>query len=288
MLDQKTSQLSIIELEEAEEIIVRNVQCQTYPVEYCNLESSKGPLAKLKPFMKERLLRVGGRLNRSDLDYNAKHPMILPGKHRVTEMIILYYHLANGHVGPHQVLAETRQRFWIVGGVSSVRRVVQRCHECRRRNASVGEQITAPLPVVRVSSDSHQLIYPFAAVGIDYFGPLYVHAGPVTRSARKNPKLHKRFGCIFTCLRYRAVHIETASDLSTDSFINALTRFVGRRGPPGVIYSDNGTNFRGAETDVLKAMKIWDQERIGRELQRKNVQWYFNPPAASHQGGVWE
>ena len=152
-------------------------------------------------------------------------------------MIILHYHLGNGHVGPHQVLAKTRQRFWIINGISSVRRVVQRCHECRCRNASVGEQITAPLPVVRVSSDSHQLIYPFAAVGIDYFGPLYVHTGPVTRSARKNLKLHRRCGCIFTFLRYRAVHIEIASNLSTDSFINAMSRFVGRQGPPRVIYS---------------------------------------------------
>lgn len=47
-------------------------------------------------------------------------------------------------------------------------------------------------------------------------------------------------------------------------------------------------NFRGAETDVIKALQIWEQERIGRELQCKNSQWYFNPPAASHQGGVWE
>ena len=108
ILEPKTSQTSIQELEEAEKNIVRNVQHQTYPEEYCNLESSKGPLTKLKPFMKERLLRVGGPLNRSDLDYNAKHPMILPGKHWVTEMIILYYHLANGHVGLHQVLAESR------------------------------------------------------------------------------------------------------------------------------------------------------------------------------------
>ena len=41
-----------------------------------------------------------------------------------------------------------------------------------------------------------------------------------------------------------------AEDLSTDSFINAVLRFVGRRGPARVIYSDNGTNFRGAEFDV--------------------------------------
>ena len=128
----------------------------------------------------------------------------------------------------------------------------------------VGEQIIATLPAVRVSSDSHQMIYPFTAVGIDHFGPLYVHAGPLTRSVRKNPKLHKCYGSIFTCLRYSAVHIELASDLTTDSFINAVTRFVARRGPPRVIYSDNGTNFREAETDAVNALKTWERDRVGR------------------------
>ena len=286
--EEKVSHLLLSDVEEAERSIVKHVQIQTFPEELSSPNPSKGPLTKLKPFVNQGVLRVGGRLDRADLSYDAKHPMILPGKHRVTEMIILHYHHANGHVGPHQLLAEIRQRFWIVNGVSSIRRVLRQCHECKRQNAAVGEQITAPLPAVRVSSDSHQLTYPFAAVGVDYFGPLYVHAGPLTRSVRKNPKLHKRYGCIFTCLRYRAVHIELANDLTTDSFINAVTRFVGRRGPPRIIYSDNGTNFRGAETVVVNALKTWDQERVGRELLQKNIQWYFNPPAASHQGGVWE
>lgn len=286
--ERKMPHLSLSDLEEAERRIVKNVQSQAFPEEFSRPDSGKGPLAKLKPFVSNGVLRVGGRLDRAHLHYDAKHPVILPGKHCITEMVILHYHLVNGHVGPHQVLAETRQHFWIVNGISSIRRVLRRCHECKRQNALVGEQITAPLPAVRVSSDSHQLIFPFAAVGIDYFGPLYVHTGPLTRSTRKNPKLHKRYGCIFTCLRYRAVHIEIASDLSTDSFINAVTRFVARRGPPRVIYSDNGSNFRGAETDILEALRTWDQDRVGRELLRKNIQWHFNPPLASHQGGVWE
>lgn len=69
---------------------------------------SKSPLAKLKPFVNDGVLRVGGRLDRADLSYDAKHPMKLPGEYRVTEMIILQYHFANGHVGPYQLLAETR------------------------------------------------------------------------------------------------------------------------------------------------------------------------------------
>ena len=63
----------------------------------------------------------------------------------------------------------------------------------------------APLAAVRTSSDEHGLVYAFAAVGIDYFGTLFVKLGPRTRS--KNPALAKRCGCTFTCLRYRAVHI---------------------------------------------------------------------------------
>ena len=187
---EKTPHLSLLELEEAERRIVKGVQDQAFPEVFCSLDSSKGPFAKLKPFVKEELLRVGGRLDRANLDYDAKHPMILPGKHSVTEMIIIHYRFANGHVGPYQVFAEIRQRFWIVNGISSIRRVLQPYHECKRQDASVGEQITAPLPAVRVPSDSHRLIYPFAAVAIDYFGPMYVHTGPLTRSMRKNPKLH--------------------------------------------------------------------------------------------------
>ena len=268
--------------------LMKNVQNQAFPEEFSSLNAIKGPLEKLKLFGNEGHLRVGGRLDRANLKCDAKHPIILPGKHCVSEMIILHYHRANGHVGPHQLVAEIRQRLWIVNGVSSIRRVLRRCHERKRQNVMVGEQITAPLPALRVSSDSHQSISPFAAVGIDYFGPLYVHAGPLARSVRKNPKLDKFYGSIFTCLGYRAVHIELASSLTTDSFINAVTRFVARQGPPRAIYSDNGTNFRGAESDAVNALKTWDQERVGRELFQINIQWYFSPPAASHQGGVWK
>ena len=85
-----------------------------------------------------------------------------------------------------------------------------------------------------------------------------------------------------------AVHLEVANDLLTDSFINAATRFVARRGPPRVIYSNNSTNFRGAEPDVMKALKSWDQEKIQGQFLQREIQWHFNPPAASRQGGVWE
>lgn len=76
---------------------------------------------------------------------------------------------------------------------------------------------------------------PFTHVGVDYFGPLYVRQG------RSNVK---HYGCLFTCLVMRAVHIEITNSLDTDGFINALRRFINLRGKPETIYSDNGTKFQ--------------------------------------------
>ena len=115
-----------------------------------------------------------------------------------------------------------------------MKRVLANCMYCRRRNAKPGEQIMAELPPARLQMNSH----PFTYTGVDYFGPLMI------RQKRSNVK---RYGCLFTCLTTRAVHLEVSVDLSSDAFINALRRFLLRRGPVVHIYSDNGTNRVGAE-----------------------------------------
>ena len=92
--------------------------------------------------------------------------------------------------------------------------------------------------------DRLQVASPFTKVGVDYFGPIMV------KHSRKH---EKRYGCVFTCLVTRAVHLEVARSLETDSFINALRRFVGRRGLPSDIYSDNGTNFVGADREIKQS-----------------------------------
>ena len=61
---------------------------------------------------------------------------------------------------------------------------------------------------------------------------------------------NKCCGIVFTSLTTRATHLELVGDLSTDLFIVALKRFITRRGQPKVIYSDNGSNFRGAEKEL--------------------------------------
>ena len=192
--------------------------------------------------------------------------------------------MTNGHCGTQHTLSDLRQKFWIINGVSTVRRIIRKCHICRRQNQPSGNQIMAPLPTVRVSQEAH--FTPFSAVGIDYFGPLHVSKSVRTRS--QNPALMKRYGCIFTCLKCRAIHLELAKDLSTASFLNVLHRFIARRGPPQIIYSDNGTNFKGASTNVVAELKQLNQEAINNDLAIRKIEWRFSPPAASHQGGIWE
>ena len=233
------------------------------------------PLRKLSPFIHNGVICVGGRLERAPIGFDAKHPMILPGRCFVTDLIIKQYHEAEGHVGASQVLTSIRRKFWILQGHAAVRRVVGKCFKCRRWNAKPCEQVMAPLPSSRVTPQSP----PFSSVGVDYFGPIFV----------KMKRSHvKRYGCLFTCLAVRAVHIEIAHDLSSDSFIQAFTRFVSRRGSPVEVFSDNGTNFRGAEMEIRTAMEKWNIDQIDNCLRGRGVSWHFNPPSASHAGGIWE
>ena len=120
---------------------------------------------------------------------------------------------------------------------------------------------------------------PFTNVGIDCFGPFSVKHGRT---------IVKRYGCIFTCLNTRAVHIEILHSLGTNSFINGLLRFIDRHGQPQLICSDYGTNFVGAEKELRQSIQLWNEQAISKAMMARNIKWKFNPPGASHMGGVWE
>ena len=172
-------------------------------------------MRKLHPLLdNDGILRVGGRLENAPIEYQTKHPIILPYRHHVTDLIILQYHHRAGHRDQEYVLASLRQLYWIIKGRSVVRRVI-----CKKLGAAKGEQLMADLPKERVLPGDP----PFTHVGVDYFGPLYVRQG------RSNVK---RYGCLFTCLVMRAVHIEITKSLDTDGFINAMRRFINLRGKP--------------------------------------------------------
>jgi len=133
----------------------------------------------------------------------------------------------------------------------------------------------ADLPADRVTPNKP----PFTFVGMDCFGPFMV---------KRARSLVKRYGALYTCLTTRAVHIEIVHTMETSSFLNSLRRFIARRGKPEVVRSDNGTNFVGGQRELKEAIQQWNQQQINEFLLQRDIEWKFNPPAASHQGGVWE
>ena len=90
----------------------------------------------------------------------------------------------------------------------------------------------------------------------------------------------KKYGLVFTCLYSRAIHIEMLDDLTSDAFLNGLRCFVSVRGSVTKLYSDNGTNFVGARNLLETEAKKY--------LSQKNIEFSFNTPNSSHQGGIWE
>lgn len=279
--------IKVSDVREATENLIRLVQKEAFSEEIeilenkgtkkgrrqLKLKSSK--LRKLSPFLCDGIIRVGGRLTYLPVSFDTKHPILMPNKHHVTRMLIMHHHIVNAHAGTQHTLCDIQRKYWIVGGTAAVRRVLAGCATCKIRYARPMQQLMAP-----VIPDQFTVFQPaFTAVGVDYFGPMIVNRGRIRE---------KRYGCLFTCLSTRAVHIEVSHLLDTDSFLCAFSRFAARRGWPSKVYSDNGQNFHGAETELKSLLIAWNQDKIIKTTVGKDCDWIFNPPCASHRGGLWE
>lgn len=174
----------------------------------------------------------------------SKHSAILAKDSKVSELILQEIHQNLGHSGRNHILSKLRLKYWVPSANTIIRRVLSKCLMCRRLHGATGQQKMADLQQNRVIPDEP----PFTRTGVDYFGPFAVKRGRATV---------KRYGVIFTCLAIRAVHVEVAASLDTDSFIHALRRFIARRGQVVELHSDNGTNFVGAERELKKAIQEW-------------------------------
>lgn len=232
--------VTVEDLKKAEKEIIRFCQNQRFQDEISSLKRGNpnlkrsSPLYKLDPVLQDGLLTVGGRLSKSSLPAETMHPTIIPKDSHVTTLILRDIHEKIGHCGRNYMLAQLRQRFWIPAANSTVRKFLSECVVCRKVSAKRTEQKMADLPKERLLPDKP----PFTHVGVDYFGPFLVKRGRSTV---------KRYGVLFTCLTTRAVHIEVAHTLDTDSCLNAVRRFMSRRGQVSLIRSDNGTNFVATE-----------------------------------------
>ena len=274
-----TGPLSSSEVKEAEVWIAVREQAASYEEETKCLKQRKplptsSSLLPLSPVPNANgLHRVGGRIDKAATPEEAKHPIILPRHSELSRLVIVHEHVKHGHAGVEHTLNEVRQKYWILQGRAAVKKQLSDCSFCHRRRSTPMPPRMADLPSQRLEAGQ-----PFKNAGIDFFGP------PCVKRFRRT---EKRYGLLVTCMATRAGHLEVAHALSTDSCIMALRRFFARRARPAVIFSDRGTNFFGSNRELrreLRALSKLMPERLGAF----EIDWRFNPPAASHMGGVWE
>ena len=160
------------------------------------------------------------------------------------------------HFGANYVLSQIVRTFWLSGGISTIRKYTAECQYCKIRRAKSMGQIMGNLPKCRVNVPKH----PFEHTGVDLFGPIAVQMG---RS------VVKRWGVLFICMASRACHIEVVPDLTTDAFLQCFWRFTSRRGLCcRYLYSDQGTNFKGCDSELKELLKSKQINGAGHRLLR--------------------
>ncbi|XP_034530056.1 uncharacterized protein LOC117805434 [Notolabrus celidotus] len=177
--------LSVEEFHNAEIAIVRFCQEKRFTEERSILQKGESVkrtsnLYKLDPILEGGILRVGGRLSRAAMPVEAKHPAILAKDLHISDLVLRHIHQATGHGGRNHMLSKLRQRYWIPGASTAIRKTLSKCVVCRRLHAAPGRQRMADLPHDRVSPDEP----PFTRAGVDYFGPFEVRRGRITVKRR--------------------------------------------------------------------------------------------------------
>lgn len=285
--DYSKIQLSVNELHQATEKLVKLSQSVDFHEEIKELKknkqvSVKSKLLSLPPFLDNTgIVRVGGRLQHSDLSENQKHPMIISSSSNLSKLIISFYHIKNLHAGPRALLASVRQMFWPLKGKSLATQCVHHCVRCFRSKPVTRNQIMGDLPKHRVEP-----LRAFLNTGIDFCGPVYVKRGIRGQSHVK------AYIAVFVCFATKAVHLELVGDLTTESFLAALKRFISRRGRCANIYSDNATNFTGANRELGELRELFLSEqhnnKVYNTMATEHVKWHFIPARSPHFGGLWE
>lgn len=196
--------------------------------------------------------------------------------------LLAYQGHQEGHEGIAGTVLRMRQRAWVVKGRRLAEKVVNQCVPCKKAKARTCHQVMGALPVER-----SRPALPFQFTSIDLFGPYLV------RDDIKRRTSMKAWGVVFCCMACRAIHIELASSLSTESFLMAYQRFAAIRGHPLKIWSDPGTNFIGAKS-VLKDLNAFlqSQDLTGLEglAARNRTSWVWNvlPADSPHRNGAAE
>ena len=276
------------EFHRAENFLFSLIQRNSFAADYSSLLESGKPtkdciFKDIDPrFDSDKKLIVGGdRLSFSNLPDITKHPIILPNKNLLVEKLILYVHMKNHHAAQDTTIAILRERFHILRVREEVRRICKKCIICKHAATQPLHQKMGVLPETRVTPAPA-----FSDIGLDFTGPVYLKSDG-------GESMRKAHICVFTCTHSRAVHFELTNDMTTEEFLNALKRFINRRGLCGSIVSDNQSTFKKAKQALRVSIseyfgKKFNDEAVQRYFSDNGIQWSFITERSPHRGGFYE
>lgn len=268
----------------ARQAVIKQYQIFNFANEAGKLQQGKALpkkhwLTNLAPFFDERdqCIRVGGRISRADITFDQKFPILLPKNSNLVDIIIKDIHHQNGHCGNSLLESLFRAQYWTPALKLRIKKHIRQCNICIRWKAITPQPQMADLPGDRVN-----VAPAFAKIGVDFCGPFHIRASKI-----KFEKIIKVWISVFICLVTKAIHLELCTELTTENFLDAFTRFTSRRGTPTLVMSDNGTNFVGANKQ-LKTIWTTLAKEAEEKLAIQEILWKFIPPRSPNFGGLWE
>lgn len=259
----------------AELLLIKRSQHVSFNEEVKLVRSSQ-PIPRKSP-----LSKVAVKMNKADImvldsrvDRGTSDIPVLHAKEDFVKLLIQHFHEKFNHGNHATVINELKQRYYIIGMRGAIRYICTKCQWCRTYKGATLKAPVGDLPAERLQAYQPA----FTATAIDLYGPMNITIGR---------RREKRWGVLFTCLTTRAVHLELAASLSASSTILALRRMMARRGVPTVIYTDNGTNFVGAERELKDALKTLP-DNLRSHPSAANIVWKKIAPGNPASGGAWE
>ena len=190
------------------------------------------------------LIRSRRRIAKSlRVSYDIQNHVLMGKGHKLTELIVEFYHYSCKHFGLQTTLNNVRTGgFWIPKMRQVVKSILSKCIICRKFNSlSFRYQRMMNLPKHRVN-----LVKQIQHTGVDFTGHLWVK--------NEEGEIVKMHILLFTCLNVRAVHIELVPDMSTHQFVLAFSRFTNVYGIPSHLYSGNAKSFIAGAEILQKAL----------------------------------
>ena len=255
--------------------LIKSVQLKEFKAELFYLKTKRGSrpslVKQLDLFLdNDEIIRCKGRLQHAEVKYGAKFPVLLPKYNEFTRLVIKQAHEEVLHSGMNATVAAIFQNYWIPSTKQQVKSFIKGCVICRRTHGpTYFVPDSPPLPKFRATG-----LHPFEVTGVDFAGPFLV---------KKHKHVVNIYIALFTCASSRAIHLELVEDLSGQAFLEAFKRFTNRRSIPGMVISDNATNFEFAAKTIRNLMK----DTINYAMT-KEIKWKFIPKRAPWFGGFWE